>query len=180
MQISYQLTEKDFVEAFRTHRNRTPFRKWWRRIVPAIVVITGLALFVFAMQSGDRSASSFLQVFGLVMTYLVLLWSLRRWNIRRQFRKQPAAHGPRTVTLDADGTHIRWDGGSNDVAWKNYIRWAEGPNQILLYTSPACFGILSTRTLQPSQVAELREILKRNIQAMKESLSEMIASESLR
>lgn len=174
MQISYQLTGRDFVEAFRTHRNRTPFRKWWWRISIATIVIAGLVLFVSAIYSGKRSTNSLLQVFGLALTYVVLLWLLRRWNIRRQFRKQPAAHGPRTVILDADGTHIRWDGGSNDVAWKNYIRWTEGPNQIILYTSPACFGILSTRTLQPAQVAELREILKQNIHAVKESVSEMI------
>jgi hypothetical protein len=87
--------------------------------------------------------------------------------MKQQFRKQPGAQGPRTVTFDTDGVHWRWDGGSADVAWKNYIRWTEGNNQILFYTSPACFNIVPKRALDAAQLAELREMLKQNIQLAK-------------
>jgi len=41
----------------------------------------------------------------------------------------------------------------------------EGKNQILLYTSPEGFGILPKRELQPTQLADLRELLKQHISA---------------
>ncbi|HEV2698577.1 MAG TPA: YcxB family protein [Terriglobales bacterium] len=87
--------------------------------------------------------------------------------MKRTFRKQPGAHGPKRVTLDADGVHLRGDGGSSDVAWKNYIRWVEGKNQILLCFSPASFHILPKRALVPEQLVELRELLRQHIQSAK-------------
>jgi len=44
-----------------------------------------------------------------------------------------------------------------------HIRWIEGKNQILPYTSPACFNILPIRALMPEQVADLRGMLKQYI-----------------
>jgi hypothetical protein len=120
MEISYELTEKDFSEALVVHRNRNTLSKWSRRIL---------------------------------------------WTMRRQFRKQPGAHGPRKVLLDSSGAHWRWNGGSADVEWKNYIRSVEGRNQILFYTSPACFNIVPKRALETEQLSEVREMLKQNIHA---------------
>jgi len=54
-------------------------------------------------------------------------------------------------------------GGSNEMAWKNYIRWVQGNKQILFYTSPASFDILPTGNMEAAQLAELREMLKTNI-----------------
>ena len=99
--------------------------------------------------------------------WIVLLWVLPRWNMRRQFRKQPGAHGARTLLLDSAGTHWHWNGGSSDIEWKNYIRWVEGQNQILLYTSPACFNILPKRTLETQQLDEVRGLLTQNIRPTK-------------
>jgi len=57
-----------------------------------------------------------------------------------------------------DGT-----GGAGDIEWKNYIRSVEGKNQILFYTSPACFNILPKRAVAEEQLRELRDLLKQNI-----------------
>ncbi len=69
--------------------------------------------------------------------------------------------------FDAEGTHWRWDGGSADIEWKNYIRWVEGKGQILLYRSPATFEMLPTRALLPEQLTELREMLGREIRNLR-------------
>ena len=74
---------------------------------------------------------------------------------------------PEDLTLDASGAHWRWNGGSSDVDWKNYIRWAEGRNQILFYTSPACFNILPKRAIAAEQLNEIRSLLNQNIQVAK-------------
>ena len=104
-----------------------------------------------------------LPFFGLVVMWLGILWVLPWWLMRRQFLRQPGAHGPRTAVLDDSGTHWRWNGGSSDVEWRNYIRSVEGNNQILFYTSPACFNILPKRALAAEQLNELRELLKQRI-----------------
>ena len=70
----------------------------------------------------------------------------------------------RVVRAATRHTHWRWDDGSSDILWKNYIRWTEGDKQILLYSSPACFSMLPKRALNPAQLTELREILKQKIQ----------------
>src|SRR5258708_171539 len=168
MQITYQLSEKDFVEASKTHRKRNPFGKWSKRIVSGAAMLVAVAIiFGLILQHGIQLTKDYLPFFGLVVFWFLILWAWPRWTMKQQFRKQPGAQGPRTVILDADGVHWRWDGGSADVAGKNYIRWAEGKDQILFYTSPACFNILPIQGLPPQQIIDLRELLKQNIQAVK-------------
>jgi hypothetical protein len=86
---------------------------------------------------------------------------------RKQFNQQPGAHGPRTFLLDDWGVHARWNGGSIDVEWKNYIQWVESSKHVLLYLSPFLFNILPKRSLSSDQMTELRRILKRQIVARK-------------
>jgi len=69
--------------------------------------------------------------------------------------------------LDASGAHWRWDGGSSDVEWKNYIRSAEGKNQILFYTSPACFNLLPKPVLAAEQLTEIQSLVQQNLQPRK-------------
>jgi YcxB-like protein len=67
------------------------------------------------------------------------------------------------MVLDAAGVHWRWNGGSADVEWKNFIRFLECKSEFLLYSSPACFNILPKRALSPDQLSELRGLFAQNI-----------------
>ena len=87
------------------------------------------------------------------------------WSARRQFLRQPGARGPRTVLFDDIGAHWRWNGGSSDVEWKNYVRSVEGKNHILLYTSPACFNIVPKRALGKEDLVSVLALLKQRILA---------------
>jgi YcxB-like protein len=166
MEIRYQLTQKDFTESFAAHRNRRPVVKWLRRII-ALTMLLGSAFLLFgAVRTGNTR--TLMPFFGLVALWLVILGGLPYWmSARKQFLKQPGAQGPRTALLDDTGAHWRWNGGSSDVEWKNYIRSVEGKNQILFYTSPACFNILPKRAIAAEQLAELRSLLNQNIQSRK-------------
>ena len=166
MEITYELSEKDFVEAYKTHCSHGPSSKWRRAILYFCVVLflSAFILYVIASHS-DSDFTSYVPLLALAIAWFIVIRWLQRSGMKRQFRDQPGAQGPRTVTFDADGTHWRWNGGSADIEWKNYIRWVEGKGQILLYRSPASFEILPTRALQPEQVAELREMLGREIRA---------------
>ena len=112
MQIVYELTEKDFTEAYSAHRNRKPLTKWLRRIfIWSFVLFAAVVLFGFLVKPSAQMARNLMPFFGLVVMWILVIWFLPRWLMRRQFLKQPGAHGQRTVTLGADGVHWRWNGG---------------------------------------------------------------------
>jgi hypothetical protein len=164
MQIAYELSERDFTEAYVAHRNRNAFSRWIRRIfLWCMILVAVFLLAVFLIDHNAQAARGVLPGFGIALMWIVIVWALPRWLMRRQFRKQPGAHGPRAVSLDAAGAHWRWNGGSSDIEWRNYIRWVEGKNQIIFYTSPACFNILPKRVLGADQLDELRGILRQHI-----------------
>ena len=164
MQITYELTEKDFVEAYSTHCSHGPSSKWRRAILFwCLVLVLGAFIFYIIATHGAYDFTSYLPLLALAIIWFVIIRWLQRSSVKRQFRNQPGAHGQRSLLVDDSGAHWRWDGGSADVEWKNYIRYVEGENQILFYTSPAGFNILPTRELQSAQLAELRELLKQLI-----------------
>ncbi len=165
MQIDYELTQKDFTEAYTVHRNSRPLSKWSRRLFIWIAgLATAIILFGFLVRPSWEKAKGLMPFFVLAVIWVAVLWILPRWMIRRQFLQQPGARGPRTLALDEAAVHWRWNGGSSEVEWRNYIRSAEGKNQILFYTSPACFNILPKRTISADQLGALRKLLAANIQ----------------
>jgi hypothetical protein len=165
MQIAYELTQEDFTQAYSVHRNRSTLTRWFWRILFWIAgLFAAVIVFGFLLKPSVQAAKALLPFFGLVAMWIIILRVLPRWTMRRQFLKQPGAHGPRTVLLDASGAHWRWNGGSSDVEWKNYIRSVEGKNQILFYTSPACFNILPKRAIGTEELGELRSLLNQNTQ----------------
>jgi anti-sigma factor RsiW len=163
MEIAYELTQNDFTEAFAVHRQRKSAAK----VLPVVVFWMGIAFASYVLYGAVRADDTMRL---LPLSFIVILWIIvveifPRWNVRRQFTNQPGAHGPRKLMLDASGAHWRWNGGSSDVEWRNYIRSTEGANQIQLYTSPSCFNILPKRAVNQDQLAELRALLAQNIRA---------------
>jgi hypothetical protein len=166
MQIKYELTQTDFTEAYTVHRNSRWLSKWARRLFIWIAGLgTAIIILGFLVRPSWEQAKALVPFLVLVTIWIAVLWFLPRRMMRRQFLKQPGAHGLRTLTLDDTGAHWRWNGGSSDVEWKNYIRSAEGKNQILFYTSPACFNILPKRAIEGDRLSELRTLLHQNIKS---------------
>jgi hypothetical protein len=164
MQFAYELTQNDFSEAYSVHRNRSALTKWVRRFFLSVLgFYVLLAAYGFFLHPSIRGARDLLPLFGLVVLWIAVLWVIPSWSMRRQFLKQPGAHGPRTLNLDSVGAHWKWSGGSADVEWPNYIRSSEGRYQILFYTSPTCFNILPKRAIPAGQLSNLRELLKQNV-----------------
>ncbi len=162
MEVTYELTQKDFTQSFAAHRNRRRGMRWFRRIAFAVMLlVAALAVFGSIRTGNVRAIVPFLVVLAM---WAALMSGAVMWLMaRQQFLKQPGAHGPRMVTLDHAGAHWSWNGGSSDIEWKNYVRMVEGNNQFLLYTSPACFNIIPKRALGPTQVDEVRSLLQSNI-----------------
>jgi hypothetical protein len=164
MEIRYELTERDFTEAYSVHRASKTWRKWAGRIFIWIAgLFTAVLLLGLLVKPSWEVAKGLLPFFAFVTLWIGVLWFLPRRSMRRQFLHQPGAHGPRTLTLDEEGVHWKWNGGSSDVEWKNYVRFVDGKNQILFYTSPACFNIVPKRALLPAELLDLRGLLEQHI-----------------
>jgi hypothetical protein len=127
-----------------------------------MVVVIFLAFGLIVIHNA-QDTKNLMPLFGLTLLWVGVLLGLPRWSARRQFLKQPGAQGQRTVSIDDSGFHWRWNGGSSDIAWENYVRVLEGKKQFLLYTSPACFNIIPKRVLTAEELLELRALLKQNI-----------------
>jgi hypothetical protein len=126
-----------------------------------LVLVFYLALLIIRDNSGVRHLTPLVVLF--VAWFVFFLRVAPWWKARNQFRKQPSAHGQITMVLDEAGVHLRWDGSTSDLAWKNYIRWVEGKNQFLLYQSPALFNMVPKRALTPEQIVEFRVMLAEHI-----------------
>jgi hypothetical protein len=164
MEVTYELTQRDFFDSFVAHRNKSTFAKWSFRIAAAIAFLfVGVGLVLLAVRPNAQSLTNIAPLFVLAVMWSVLLWASPWWAARNQFSKQPAAQGPRTMLLDSSGVHWRWNGGSADIEWRNFIRFQETKNQFLLYSSPACFNIVPKRALTHDQVIALRQIVSENL-----------------
>jgi hypothetical protein len=164
MQISYELTVDDFTQAYAVHRNGRVVTRWVRRgfiLLTVLLVLVGILMLAFRATPGSAATGRNLLFLAGLWSACIWLWPW--WFMRRQFLKQPGAHGPRTVTLDEAGVRWKWSGGASEIDWKNYIRYVEGKNLILFYTSPAAFGILPKRSLSHEQLNDLRGMLKQFI-----------------
>lgn len=164
MQITYELTQRDFRESFIGDRKGRPLLKWFCYLVAIVLTfLVGLGLIMVAIHPSVQPPSYLFEFLGLGGLWCMLWWGYPWWLARTQFQKKPSAQGLRTVLFDREGIHSSWDGGSGHAEWRNYVRWIETRNEIVLYTSPVQFGIVPKRALNAEQLSELRALLTQNI-----------------
>ena len=164
MELIYQLTQKDFFDSFVAHRNRTRVTKWSVRLMLVFVfLLLGIGIVSLAASPSVSSFKRVAPLFLIVAMWILLIWVAPWRAARNQFSKQPSAKGPVTLVVDNAGVRWRWDGGSADLEWRNFVRLVESEKVFLIYSSPFYFNIVPKRTLAPAQVSELREILQQNL-----------------
>jgi hypothetical protein len=165
MQVTYELTKTDFVEAVKAHRNRSAFTKWFPRVFAGIVLASAwLGLLQLAFGRNSQTLSNFAPLFVLAVIWAGLIWGHPWLIVKRIFMKQPSLQGPRTLLLDEAGVHLAWTSGKSDLEWNNFVRKLEGKNQFLLYTSPVFFlAVVPKRAFTPGQLSEFRTVLAQNL-----------------
>ena len=164
VEITYELTEKDFYGSIIAHRNRSTFTKWTFRVMLTIAFLAAaLAITALVLRPTSETLSNAAPLLVIVLLWVLCKWGSPWWTARTQFRKQPSAQGPRTLQLDSIGVHWRWDGGTADIEWKNITRFLETRNEFLLYTSPAAFNPVPKRALTSEQISQLRSLLSEHL-----------------
>ena len=164
VEITYKLTQRDFFDSMIAHRNRSRRAKWSFRIMLSIALLAAtIGIIVLVTQPTSQLSINAVILIALAISWALCKWTAPWWSARNQFRKQPSAQGPRILMLDSTGTHWRWDGGTADVEWKNVIRYLEGKNEFLLYSSPAAFNMIPKRAMSAEQLEELRSLLAKHV-----------------
>jgi hypothetical protein len=100
MQITYELTQADFTEAYSVHRNAKTWSKWFRRIfISTMGLISAVILFGFVVKPSWQQAKALTPFFVLMLIWIALIWLLPGWTMRRQFLQQGAGPPFRTSIL---------------------------------------------------------------------------------
>jgi YcxB-like protein len=162
MELTCTVTQQDFYDALTANRSRTALARWAFRLANCFIYLSAaLCLVLMIFHSTRLAPGAVAPLLGFAFCWAMFTWVLPRRFARKQFREQPAAHVPNKMTLDASGVHWRWDGGSSDLEWKNYIRVLESKRQFLFYTSPYYFHIVPKRPMTPQQVSDFRAMVER-------------------
>jgi hypothetical protein len=94
MEVIYQLTQRDFVDSLIAHRNRSPIRKWFLRLIVSIVfAAVAVTLFGVAMHPNSQAMLNATPLLVLGALLVVVMWIAPWRAARNQFSKQPAAQG---------------------------------------------------------------------------------------
>jgi len=107
MEVTYELTKQDFVDAVNAHRNRSAFSKWFPRTFATIAfVLAGIGLFQLASRPNNQTLSNFAPLFVLAAVWAALIWGAPWLMAKRLYGEQPSLRGPRTMLLDSGGVHL--------------------------------------------------------------------------
>ncbi len=160
MTCTYQIDEADFVSAgkllLRTRRGararRFVLNGCW------VLVVAGMAVLLLLRH---WTAVPF---FGLFLLLYTLLLSSVGWQYRRQYRKLPALHGPRSLEADETGLHLVSSHADSRFSWQVLERSAENDRVfILVQQGGRIFFPIAKRQLTLEQTAGLRELFAQHI-----------------
>jgi hypothetical protein len=163
MQISYEGTEQDFIDAQKTHA--------WRRYTPAsariIKILTiglGLGSISIGVVAICANQSLGFAVFEILCgLYLVLarpvLAPLFYKRAYRRYRTEDPQEVVYTITEDSIA-YVCPGKSCSVLEWKTIRGLIESRTTILLYVSAAYFLIIPKRALSDGQPAELKTLLQ--------------------
>jgi len=164
VEIIYQLTAEDYRHGMVVWRTRNALRRWSYRLnfflVPALFA-AGVILLVWGPHLEPWYLPS-------ILIFIGVLWALSvvvapRLQARLQFRRMPTAQVPITIDASDSGLHIKSAHATSEVAWSAYMAWGEGKSVFIVMPQPRIYVPIPKRAFNEEQLAEFREILRRNI-----------------
>jgi hypothetical protein len=172
VELSYTLTEEDWLDGFVAHRRRV--RRPW--LVPVLIVAALAGLLRGRVSSGGFRAMSVADVAALATAALVgigiglllfrLLVAARwiyRWQVRLLVRGNPWLSEPIRATVDDTGLRLTSASRSETAAWSQHLRYVETDRSFVLRASErlgAAVLVLPKRGLVTGDPAPLRALLE--------------------
>lgn len=164
MQIEYEISEQDFLDAQKLAIRKAP--KLATRLLFRILPFWGMFLFLAVVwpvfREGFVWKTEMIAPLGFGILCLASPLLMKR-AYQRAYRRNPSNHGRRSLVLDESGVSISGSTFSSQLKWEHFIRFVEDEKVILLYQSSQVVQIIPKQQLCQEQISELREAFTRNI-----------------
>ena len=149
MRSSYQLTEKDLLEAQTSHAG-TLFRLG--QFTGAVLIAVGIG----GISLGQYAQSPVPIVIGLFLIFRL------RLSAKFAFRRDFAGQGKVEVITSESGIQFLSEKGTSTCNWVSLLRYAETKHLFLLYPQSNIFNVIPKRAFTPEDVQAFRHVLQQN------------------
>ena len=159
MQIEYEISEQDFIDA-----QRLAIKNSSARVVRWLFPLFGLAMLAFLVNAGIEQGVSWRFLPGLLFSlFFISIPLLRKRELKRVYAKNTAMHGRLSLAADEDGLRFQGPTFSSQIGWQNFSRFFEDEKSFVIYHNSRVFNPVPKRSLAPEQIKTLREYLERKI-----------------
>lgn len=163
--VTLTLTADDYVAASRLFTLKYATSRWslifWLGFVALLLGI----IFVPAMQMHDARFAPIVYI-GLAIVIALPFFQYfvgAAMSARKAYAAQKTLQHPMTISWSAEGFRSIAQQGDWNIAWSDYLKWAEDDKVILLFQGPRVFNMLPKRVLTPTQVDDFRQIVAANV-----------------
>jgi hypothetical protein len=172
LRITYQVTEKDFVDGQRLFR--ATVLPLYRRLGRQGMMLFGAflfasSLFLLANRHGRKELPTMIVsgISGALLTGLYAFYP--DYAAKRKFHTDGRIRREMTVEFSNEGLAAKSGEMESYSAWQKFAGYAESSRVFLLFLSPRLFLLFPKRVFPVAEVAEFRQILQNHVPAMKAS-----------
>lgn len=164
MQITFQLTPNDYYQGLLAWRNLKLWRRWLIRCAYVLMALTIPVNLVLAYARPDPGTlKTSLGILGFAAVWFTFMLASPRISARSQFRGSPSAQSPITMEASDEGLVLHSAHADSKVSWSAYVAWAEARSVFVVLPQPRIYVPIPKRAFSEQEVAEFREMLRRNI-----------------
>jgi hypothetical protein len=160
MNITYQLTQDEYLQAVNLHHKKG------RRAVTLAIYITLATMIVIVGTDFSNNREIITNIIAAIFSisfYLLFVRILTAYQAKSVYQKSATlAH---EITLHISGKGIKLDKNSNDISipWSAFNKYKNDEQFYLLYTNPRRFNVIPTRALSEKQKEEFDAYLEKYI-----------------
>jgi YcxB-like protein len=156
-----QLTPDDLYRANVSFLAR---KLWFFCLIPILAVVSTILSFLSHAQQRDQLLLNVRPLLYLLGIWLLLVFIFPYFSARSIFKSQKGLHQPTRYTFSEEGIQTESETASSRMDWSNIYRAVETSAYFFVYTAKNIRFVLPKRSISDqTQIADLREILRRNI-----------------
>ena len=152
MKFSIRLTYQDYLNAELLNLNS----KVMVRLLPSGLILIGIISiikFLLAFQEVQHLAIALIG-FGLIAFVLVVRFVLIPNRVRKIFSQQKSLHQETEIAISEEGLILENQIGNAMIPWKNFIKWLEDDDVLLLFHSDLLMNMIPKRDIPNKDVLD--------------------------
>jgi len=163
MQIQFELSLADFLDAQRLHATRNFFRRVLRVVNFYAFPVFGACMLCLAISTrADRSPALVMLICSLVLMGYPAYY---RFTMLRTYKRTRTAEGACSLIFEESGVRIGSTNFKSDINWSAFQTKRENNKVILLYIAPGKFVVIPKRACSDEDIREIRAMLSRHLRS---------------